>query len=54
MLQENLLQLFHLNFEIFVHILNSITPITLIWYYWKDLFLMHQLNIDDANFGQNG
>ena len=46
---------FSLNFwSIFVHISGSITPITLIWYYWKDLFLVHQLNIDDANFGQNG
>ena len=28
-------------------------PISLIWYYWKDLFLLQQRSIDDANFGQN-
>ena len=42
-----------LNFlSIFVHISGSIRPITLIRVFWKDLFLMQGLSIDDANFGQ--
>ena len=35
-----------------VHISGAFRLSTLIWYYWKDLFHLQKLSIDDANFGQ--
>ena len=54
--QEILLwvQLFHSTFWAFLCISQAPSGQSL-WsgYYWKDLFLLQQLSIDDANFGQN-